>query len=228
MISIHIIRSSEKKWNSVRIVDVFLLKSRPMKRSNMPDSQSSTPLFSTQLRATVATCLLVIAVACGPVNVAERTDTISRTLTVREIDKDARRFTVTGGGERFVLRASEDVRNFDQISVGDKLNFEYVESVALSMAVPEDSGDTFVIGGAAVAPEGQQPSAVAVGLVSAVVEFLSYDKSTQTVVFRSQSGDIFSTKVAPEMRRFAASRKAGDRVVVNYATGIAVNITSAS
>lgn len=183
-------------------------------------------VFST-LRLAFAASLMTIVMACAAVDSAERTETLTRTLTVRDIDRDARRLTVTGDGQRFVLRASEDVRNFDQIAVGDRVNIEYVESIALQMAAPGDPGTAVAVGGAAVAAEGQKPGVAAGSAISGVVQFLNYDRVKQTVLFRTQSGDIFATSVAPELRSFAASRQAGDFVAVTYATGIAVGVTPA-
>ena len=189
---------------------------------------AATIRVSASLKMVLSVGLLLVVWACGPVDVAERTETVSRTLTVRDIDRETRQLTVAGGGERFTLRASEDVRNFDQIAVGDKVNIEFIESIALEMAAPADTGEAIALGGAAIAAEGQKPAAAVGGVVSGVVQFLSYDRSRQTVVFRTLSGDVFTTKVAPEMRNFAASREPGDRVVVTYSTGLAVSVTPAA
>jgi hypothetical protein len=176
----------------------------------------------------IATAVLVFVTACGPTDFAERTETVERTLTVREIDRGARRFAVTGDGQRFVLRVSDAVVNFDQIEVGDKLNVEYVESVAVAMASPEDTGETVILEGAATAPEGAKPGIVGGEIISAVVEFVSYDSFSHIATVRTASGDLLSSKVQPEMRRFAAARVPGDRIAIEIASGLAVVITPAS
>lgn len=181
------------------------------------------------MRLTTLTTSLVLFVlaSCGPVNFADRTDSVSRTLTVREINEEDRSFAVTGDGQRFNLRVSEAVQNFDQIEVGDKLNVEFIETVAVSMADPEDTGETIVLEGAAVAADGQKPAIEGGEIVSTVVEFMSYDSSTQTAVVKNEDGDIFATKVRPEMRRFARSRMPGDRIEVGIVTALAISITAA-
>lgn len=170
----------------------------------------------------------LIVASCGPVDVAERTDAVSRTLTVREIDRDARSFDVTGDGQRFTLRVSEAVQNFDQIEIGDKLNVDYVESVAVSMADPEDAGETLALEGAATAAPGEKPGIAGGEFVSTVVEFVSYDPGTKNALVKTSDGDFFATKVPREMRRFAKSRVPGDRIEVDVITAMAVSISPAN
>lgn len=176
----------------------------------------------------IAATALALVAACGPTDFAERSETVERTLTVREIDREARRFAVTGDGRRFVLRVSDAVVNFDQIEVGDKLNVAYVESVAVSMATPEDTGETVVLEGSAIAPEGAKPGFAGGEIISAVVEFVDYDPASHFATVRTASGNLLSSKVHPEMRRFAAARIPGDRIEIEIASGFAVAITPAS
>ena len=68
---------------------------------------------------------------------------------VREIDRENRTFSVTGGGERFSIRANDGIANFDQIEVGDRVNVVYTQSVAVAMALPGDTGETAAVGAAA-------------------------------------------------------------------------------
>ncbi|HSF92313.1 MAG TPA: hypothetical protein VLA51_08905, partial [Paracoccaceae bacterium] len=146
-----------------------------------------------KLTTIISAAAFVALSACAPTDYAERSETVARTLTVREIDRENRSFAVTGDGQRFTLTVSEAVVNFDQIEVGDKLNVTYVESVAVGMAVPEDSGETIAIEGAVVAPEGAKPGIADAKLVSRVVEFVSYDPGSKIVVLRLNDGSIYST-----------------------------------
>jgi hypothetical protein len=171
---------------------------------------------------------LFVVTACAPPDFAERTDTKERTLTVREIDRVNRSFAVTGDGQRFNLRVSDAVVNFDQIEVGDKLNVTYFESVAVGMALPEDDGETLALEGVVFAPEGAKPGIAGADLVSTVVEFVSYDPKTKVAVLKTMEGNIFAAEVRRELRKFAAARVPGDRIAVDIATGFAVAIEPAS
>lgn len=170
---------------------------------------------------------LVALSACAPTDFAEQTETVERTLTVREINPENRSFAVTGDGQRFNLTVSDAVVNFDQIEVGDKLNVSYVESVAVGMALPEDTGETIALEGGVLAPEGAKPGIAAGEVFSTVVEFISYDPETKVAVVRLNDGNIYAAQVRRELRGFAAARQPGDRIAVDIASGFAVAIEPA-
>lgn len=170
---------------------------------------------------------LAVLTACGPTDFAERSETVERSFTVRDIDRANRSFAVVGGGQRFNLKVSDAIVNFDQIEVGDEVLVEYIEAVAVGMADPSDTGETYAVDGVVVAPEGAKPGIAGADVVSTVVEFVSYDPSSKVAVVRLPDQSIYATKVSREMRRFAAARVPGDRIAVDIATGIAVAIVPA-
>ena len=180
------------------------------------------------LRLAVATAVLAVTVACTSTETAETTETLERTLTVREIDRDARSFDVTGDGQRFKLKVSDAVKNFDQIEVGDKLNVAYTRSVAVGMAVPGDTGETFDLAAGAVAEEGAKPAAAAGEIISTVVEFVEYDPETNIAILRENNGNLLATEVQREMRAFARARMPGDRIEVEIIEAFAIAIEPAA
>jgi hypothetical protein len=180
-----------------------------------------------KLTALFLTVALVGLTACAPTDYAERAETVERTLTVREIDAEKRSFAVTGDGQRFNLKVSDAVVNFDQIEVGDKLNVTFTESVAVGMAVADAVDETIALEGAVVAPEGAKPGIIGAEILSTVVEFISYDADTNVAVVKLTNGDIYAAKVSRELRSFAAARQPGDRIAVDIASGFAVAIEPA-
>lgn len=82
---------------------------------------------------------------CGPTEFAETGTTIERTLTVREIDRAIRTFSVAGGGERYRIRANGGITRTDLIAVGNRVNATYTRSEVVSMALPGEAGDAAVI-----------------------------------------------------------------------------------
>ncbi len=180
-----------------------------------------------RLKTSLAAAALAILTACGPINFAENTTLEERTLTVREIDRENRNFAVTGDGQRFNVRVSEAVVNFDQIEVGDRVNMSFERSVTVAMAAPGDTGETIAAGGTAVAPEGARPAAVSGEIVSAVVTFVAYDPRSHDATLRTEDGRLLITRVPRELRRFAASRVPGDRVAVQLTEAFAVAVVPA-
>src|SRR6056297_4005571 len=99
-----------------------------------------------RLKVPLVAATFSVLAACGPTDFAVTETTLERTLTVREIDRENRTFSVTGGGDRFTIRANDGIANFDQIEVGDRVNVTFTRSTAVAMALPADTGETAVIG----------------------------------------------------------------------------------
>lgn len=165
-------------------------------------------------------------VACdNNVMQAERSEAIELTGTVQSIDAANRRVVVTGGGRRVTLRASDQVRNFDQLEVGDQISLQYQQAVAVAMADPSDSGEPMAVGMEARAAEGQKPGAAAMEITTSVVEFVSYSERTRTATIKTQQGFLLDVAVQPEMLGFARSRVPGDRIVVAIEEAVALTVT---
>jgi hypothetical protein len=179
------------------------------------------------LKITFAAAALAVFSACAPTDFASNTETKERTLTVREIDPATRTFAVTGDGQRFNVRVSDAVVNFDQIEVGDRVNVVFTESVAVSMALPEDTGETVAVTGVAAAPVGARPGIASGQLISAVVTFVAYDPRSHSVTVRNQAGELLIAEVPRELRRFAAARQPGDQIEVALTETFAVSVTPA-
>lgn len=173
--------------------------------------------------AMLAATLAVLA-ACGPTDVAQTGDTFERTLTVREIDRENRTFSVAGGGDRFSIRANDGIPNFDQIEVGDRVNVVFTRSTAVSMALPGDTGETAVISAEARRAFGQRPGAFSGQAISAVVTFVAYDPRSNDATLRTQDGRLLIVNVPVELRRFAAARTPGERIAVELIDAVAVSI----
>ncbi len=180
------------------------------------------------LRPALLAATFAALTACGPTDFAETATTLERTLTVREIDRENRTFSVAGGGEQFSIRANDGIANFDQIEVGDRVNVTFTRSTAVSMALPNDTGDTALISADARRAPGQRPGALSGQALSAVVTFVAYDPRTNDATLRTQDGRLLITNVPVELRRFAAARQPGERIAVELIEAFAVSIEPAA
>lgn len=170
---------------------------------------------------------LAALTACGPTDFAENTTTLERTLTVRDIDRENRSFAVAGDGQRFNVRVSEAVVNFDQIEVGDRVNVTYTQSVAVAMALPGDTGETAALSATARSPVGARPGAFSGQVISAVVTFVAFDPRSNDATVRTRDGRLLITRVPPELRRFAAARQPGERIEITLTEAFAVAVEPA-
>ncbi len=121
----------------------------------------------------------------------------SRTITleaeVTAIDHETRAVTLTGeAGESFSFTASEDVRNLDQVHVGDHVVAQLYEEISIKVYPNPDGiepgyGDMMVDGRA---EQGEAPGAVSVGttVITAVVEDIDLEAGTYSL--RGPEGNV--------------------------------------
>jgi len=124
------------------------------------------------------------------------------------------------------LRAGPDVRNFNQIKVGDTVTVTYYSAVAAQLTpkgatpIPQ----TMALGVSRSLP-GQRPGASMDTTVVETVTIQSIDKDANTVTFMRQDGTVDTASVkSSEGRTFIAGLKAGDQVDVALSEAVAISV----
>ena len=152
------------------------------------------------------------------------TNVAMMTATVEAIDYHSRMVTIRGPqGKMIDLHADESVRNFNQVRVGDKVNVEVLESVALYVQKHDGTQPSVREGAAvAVAPRGERPGIAAADtvVITATVEAINYD--TRMVTLRGPKGT--RTLRVHERARDMEKVKVGDQVVVRYTVAVAITV----
>lgn len=149
------------------------------------------------------------------------------TATVAAIDPKTRTVTLnTEDGREMKVQAGEEVRNFDQIEVGDRVTATYFEAIAAEVTEAPPGAEPTIITTKRT-PIGGRPQG-AVGLVyTAVVTIDSVDPETHTVKFTGPQGSDEVSVLRPEMQEFVAGLKAGDRVELTYGEALAIELNKA-
>ena len=156
---------------------------------------------------------------------AQREAMITTRAIVEDVDQSTRvvRLRMENGEELTVVAGSE-VRNLDKVSAGDSVRLSYYESVTARMAEPNEGGPATTSVVTSRAPEGTTPGGLVRATSDAVVEFLAYDPATGIVTYKNSQGDTRSVEVNPAMREFAAARRPGERVAVQFTSAMAASI----
>ena len=175
--------------------------------------------------AAAAVVMAVALAACTPPQMAQREQVVSATGTVTAIDRETRRVVIQEPNRTVQYRIGSQVTNFDQVEVGDQVRLDYIESVAVAMADPADTGEPIVDIFGVRAPEGSRPGMAAGSVATVVVELVSYDARSSRATIRTPSGEVRTVSVAPELRRFASTRSPGDRILVLIEQAVAVSVT---
>jgi Cu/Ag efflux protein CusF len=152
--------------------------------------------------------------------------TTKASAVVVGIDKEYRIVTLkTASAKVFEVVAGPEVKNFDQIKLGDKVHVEYVE--ALSLELKKNGGG--VRGGsersvAASAPAGGQPGAAAGRQVTVLADVVGVNQKTHAVTLRGPKGLVDLHVEDPDQLK---NIKKGDQVEAIYTEAVAVMVGEA-
>ena len=146
---------------------------------------------------------------------------------VDSIDKAARRIVMTGPeGRSMSVVAGPDVRNFDQIMVGDTVVLKHVQALAVDLIKrPGSDGIREMVQreGVMVSPQGGMPGAMAGRETVIIANVWSVDKKRQVVTLRGARDGLKEFKVKDPAR--LAAVQVGDQVELKYVDAVAVGVT---
>jgi len=146
---------------------------------------------------------------------------------VDSIDKAARRIGLTGPeGRSMSVVAGPDVRNFDQIMVGDTVVLKHVQALAVDLIKrPGSDGIREMVQreGVMVSPQGGMPGAMAGRETVIIANVWSVDKKRQVVTLRGARDGLKEFKVKDPAR--LAAVQVGDQVELKYVDAVAVGVT---
>jgi hypothetical protein len=149
------------------------------------------------------------------------------TATVKALDVANREVTLEGAhGETESLVLGPQVRNLEQVHVGDKVVVTYHQGLMMQMQAPGEAPvepTAAVAGGRAEA--GEKPAAAIAAGVQATVTITAIDETSRMVVFEGPRGNLYQVKAGPEVHLEKA--KVGDKLVANYTEAVAVTVEPA-
>lgn len=149
------------------------------------------------------------------------------TAVVESIDYQTREVTLIDAmGEPITFVAGDEVRNLKQVSVGDVLVAEYVETVSVQVFAGDGSGpERAEMFASARADEGEMPGGMAMGsvVVTSVVNAINLDNNT--FILEGPDGDLQEyVAVNPENLKRA---EVGDIVVMTITESVAISVEKA-
>lgn len=149
---------------------------------------------------------------------------------VTKLNKETREITLMDvDGGLVTLTASEEVKRFDEISVGDNINFEYwtfmkaefreptAEEIAAPLVVLEEAGK---------APEGVAPGAIVGALVRAIVTIEVLNRPNMLATVRGPQGNYLT--IPMEDANLMEELRIGEVVIMTYAEALAISLEKVS
>jgi hypothetical protein len=143
------------------------------------------------------------------------------------IRKATRTVTLKGpSGEVMDIVASADVRNFDQIKVGDFVVVRYAQALALELKKTKaKASEPTVEAAAAAAKPGERPAVAGAVQVTAIATVTAVDKKKSTITLKGPTGNVVALNVQnPDQFKVV---KKGDQVEVTYTEALALSVEPA-
>lgn len=154
--------------------------------------------------------------------------TLKTTATIVAIDPATRSITLKRQDGKVVSTTlSEEVRNFDQLKVGDRVQAEYVQALALQLK--KGGKDTPAISGGEMlkrSEPGQKPGGKAGREVAVLADVVAVDAKKKLVTLRGPAGNLVDLAVEdPEQLK---NIKKGDQVQALYSESLAIKVEAAA
>ena len=161
------------------------------------------------------------------------TSTLTRTTaTVTSIDAATRAVTIQGERGPVTIQVGPDVKNFNNLKVGDRVNIAYYQGIAAQLVkggkkVSDPAVSTFRQGNSP--GPGLTPSGVVGASATVTAKIQDVNLPTNTVAFTDSNGTTHIVQVkTPEMQSFIRDLKRGDIVQVTFTDSVAVEVLPAS
>jgi Cu/Ag efflux protein CusF len=153
---------------------------------------------------------------------------VKASATVEAVDAATRhvKLKMPKGDVRSVA-VGDDVRNFDQIKVGDTVTVEYVEALTLEL---KKDGKAVVgrtqSGALERSEKGAKPGGVAMREIVAVVDVMEVDAAKKTISVKNGQGEtlVFPIKDPEQLKLI----KKGDQIQATYTEAVAISLKPAA
>jgi hypothetical protein len=151
-------------------------------------------------------------------------DSVEATVTVTAIDKATRTVTLKGPqGNSVDVICGDEVKNFDQIRVGDRVNVVYMQALSLELRKTRSNEAPSATVGAVGAKPGDRPAGAVGREVRALADVVKVDQKNSIISLKGPRGNVIDLKVRNQ-DHFKVVKK-GDQVEVVYAEAVALAVT---
>jgi hypothetical protein len=143
------------------------------------------------------------------------------------IDKAKRMLTLKGPQGNVVdVVAGDEVKNFDQIKLGDFVFARYAQALTLELRnTRTKAGDVAVRDDAARARAGERPAVAGTREVTAIADVIGVDAKKSTITLKGPRGNVVTLDVQnPDQFKVV---KKGDQVEVTYTEALALSVEPA-
>ncbi|HKO88642.1 MAG TPA: hypothetical protein VJU83_09010 [Burkholderiales bacterium] len=147
-------------------------------------------------------------------------------VRVEAVDQKNRIVTLKGAsGNVYSLTVGEEVRNLPQIKVGDRVDIDHYEAVAIDVKKTDAEPSLTVTTDMARAKKGAAPRGVVLRKIHIVTDVVGVNKDNQSILIRGPLGHLTQVKVRDP--KLITDLQAGGQVDLTYIEGMAVAVHAA-
>jgi hypothetical protein len=146
--------------------------------------------------------------------------------TVTAVDATARTVTLKGKTDTETIKVGPEVKNFDQIKVGDRVKVTFSQGVVLSLMAPDAKAvepSATAVGEAAA--KGEKPAGAVKVSVKGTVTISKIDAASRIVTLTGPEGRSYKVKAGPDIK--LDKIKVGDKVLAEYSETVAIAVEPA-
>jgi hypothetical protein len=184
-----------------------------------------------KLLSVIVAVLIAVSAGCASVEEKavdkpgiEKSSLVTLLATVEAVNHETRTLALRGDdGKLVTLHVSEEARNLEQVDVGDTVEVEFYESIALFTQEP--TGDLGIKENvtATRTPLGDKPGIAAAETVEITVTVSAIDHETRMVTLKGPEGKTFTTHVGEGAKRLDEVKQ-GDELVARYTRAFAITV----
>jgi Cu/Ag efflux protein CusF len=146
---------------------------------------------------------------------------------IKSVDKKARSVVIVGAaGNEIHMALGDEVRNFDQIRVGDLVTLTYIEALVLELRKVETKAlrERVESEQAVRAKPGEKPAGAVERTVRVIADVVAVNPKAKTVTLRGPKRTV--ELAVNDVERFKEI-KVGDQVEATYTEAVALEVTAA-
>ena len=153
-------------------------------------------------------------------------DTVKASAIITAIDKATRTLTLKGAkGDSFDVVAGAEVKNFDQIKVGDEVKVAYVQALSMELKKAGTGSGIKDSTAAARAKPGEKPAGAIGREVTIMADVIDVNPTAKTITLKGPKGKVVELDVKnPDQFKVV---KKGDQVEVVYVEALAISVEAA-
>ena len=153
-------------------------------------------------------------------------DVVQLQATVAAVDRASHHAVTLRGkdGREVEVTLSDQVKNFDQIKVGDTVTATMYEATAIFVRKAEGKPAAVEAGVVQVARPGDKPGGISTDVTQITATVEDIDTAKRIVKLKGPEGKIRVLKVGSDVKNLAAVKK-GDQVVVRHTEEVAIDVT---